>query len=191
MSGRDDGYACGTAARWLPRVLAASLLVSGWLLVVRLGPDSTVPGARSVRGLVVVAAALVALWIVRKGGELRLRLRVTDDGLRFEHRSHSAELPFEAIESVRYEAPFAGSRVWLPAAVLVDSQDRSWRVSALLDGGDRLFVELVRRSGREDLAAWVDAHRVIERMGRSAWRVRLGYALVATIFLGAAAYAVG
>jgi len=56
---------------------------------------------------------------------------------------------------------------------------------ALLACGDRLLGEIVEGSGREDLAAWVEAQRIVEKMSRSVMRVRLGYALcVAVVAVG-------
>jgi len=151
------------------------------LAVARIGPQSTVPGSRPFRGLLVLLAAIVALWIVRKGGEVRLRVRTEPDGLTFENRRISAGLAYADIDAVRYEAPFGASRAWLPAAVLSDRRGREWRICALLGGGDRLLTEVVERSGREDLAAWVEAQHIVEKMSRSAMRVRVGYALAGAL----------
>jgi hypothetical protein len=157
------------------------VLVAGLLAVARIGAQSTVSGARSFRGLLVVLAAIVALWIVRKGGEVRLRVRADRKGLSFEHRGKSAGLAYADIDAVRYEAPFGAGRVWLPAVILSDRRGREWRLCALLAGGDRLLAEVVERSGRDDLAAWVEAQRIVEKMSRSVMRVRVGYALAAAV----------
>jgi hypothetical protein len=185
----EASYACGTAARWLPRVVAGSLLTAGLLAVGRLGMQPGVPGARTFRMLLVMATALAALWIVRKGGEVRIRVHVAAAQIRFELGRRGASLSFEDIEGVRYEAPFGPSRFWLPATVLVGRDGRGWRLSALLDSGGRLVDEIVERSGREDIAAWVDALGIRERMGRARQRVRVGYAIAAGIVLVAALYA--
>jgi len=182
-SGASRVYLCGIGARWLPRVLGGAVLGAGLLAVARIGAQSTVPGARSFRGVLVVFVAIVALWIVRKGSEVRLRVRVDRDGLSFEHRGRSAGLAYADIDAVRYEAPFGASRAWLPAAILSDRREREWRLCALIDAGDRLLAEVVERSGRDDLAAWVEAQRIVEKMSRSAMRVRVGYALAAAITL--------
>ena len=187
MSGTGS-YRCGTAARWLPRLLAASVLVAGWLMMLRVEPEAATPMVRSLRGLSVVFGAALALWIVRKGGEVRWRYELGDDALRVLHPGGSADLEYDWIQSARYEAPFGESRGWLPATVLQDKHGRTWRISALIDDGPKLIAELVQR--REELNAWVEAHRIEERMARAALRVRIGYGLAFAILLAATIYAV-
>jgi hypothetical protein len=159
-------------------VLATGLLVAGTV-----DTDAGIPGARSLRVLIAVGAAGAALWILRKGGEVRIRVRAGAEGLAFEWRKQSAGLAYEDIDGIRYEAPFGPSRFWLPAAVLVDRHGKEWRLSALLASGDRLVGEIVEHSGREGLATWAEEHRVGRRMSRATLRVRIGYAVALAILL--------
>jgi hypothetical protein len=183
--GTESSYRCGLAARWLPRTLAASVLVAGLLVAGRVDTDLGVPGARTLRGLLAVGAAVAALWILRKGGEVRLRVTAGAEGLAFERRKQSLSLAFDDIDGIRYEAPFGPSRFWLPAAVLVDRHGREWRLSALLRSGGRLVDEIVERSGREGLGTWATEHRVVKRMSRATFHVRVGYAVALAILLAA------
>ncbi len=175
------GYRCGGAARWLPRALAGSVLAAGMLAGARIEARGGVPGSASFRVLLVLAAAATALWIVRKGGEVRVQARPDAEGLVLTTGNRRARVAFDDLEAVRYEGAFGPSRSWLPAAVLVDRFGSGWRLSALLDDGARLIDEIVERSGREDLAAWVAAHRVRARMARAVLLVRAGYSVAAGV----------
>jgi hypothetical protein len=77
------------------------------------------------------------------------------------------------------------TRHWIPALVVVDRAGAWHRIPALLDRGDRLVAELVRRSARADLAAWSDALDLERRMGGVRWRLATGYALAALVLVGA------
>jgi len=174
-------FSCGSAARWLPRALAGAVLVVAMFTVARLQAEPAVYGVRTFRMVLLVAAAAAALWIVRKGGEVRLIVSVAEDRVDFELGSRSAGVAYEEIDAVGYEAPFGPSRSWLPAAVLLDRQGRVWRLSGLLSDGERLVDEFVGRCGREDLAAWIDAQGIRSKMGRAALRIRIGYAVVLVV----------
>ena len=180
-------YRCGSAARWLPRTMAVAVLVAGLLAVARVDPDAGVPGTGTFRILLVAAAAVAALWVVRKGAEVRLQVSLQTGALVFERGIHRVELPLDAIDAIGYEPPFGASRSWLPAAVLVDRDGDRWRLSALLGSGERLVEEIVGEGGRESLRAWASAHRVPERMARSALRVRIGYVAALAVALAPAA----
>lgn len=183
-----DSFRCGNAARWLPRVLAGALLVSAMLVTMRIDPLSGIAGSRAFRVGLVVAAAAVALYVVRRGGELRLEIAVSTEGLEFSAGRFHSSLAFDQIESLQYETPFSASRNWIPAAVLIDRQERAWRMPALIDDGDRLIVLLLRHSGREDLASWSDALGVRRRMAGAVRRVTIGYAVAAALLLAGVFY---
>jgi hypothetical protein len=183
-----SSYVCGPAARWLPRALSGSVLTAGLLAVARLGGVAGIPMSQGFRLLLMMLAAAAALWIVRRGGEVRIRVSVAADGVVFEAGSHRACVFFEKIRALRFEGPFGPSRSWLSAAVIVDNTDREWRLSGLLARGERLIDEIVRRSGREDLGAWVEAHAIRDKMARAALRVRAGYTLALGVVTLAAAY---
>ena len=189
MTANDvSSFACGAPARWLPRALGGSVLAAGILAAGRVGSQSSAGGAQGFRLLLLMAAAAAALWIVRKGGEVRVRVSVEAEGIVFEVGSHRVSLEFERIEALRYEAPFGPSRSWLPAAVVVERGGREWRLSALLTAGDVLIDTLVNRSGREDLVAWAEAHGIRDKMSRSSLRLRIGYAFALAVVILAALY---
>ncbi len=178
------GYRCGAAARWLPRALAGSLLTSALVATTRVDPDVVVSGSRGFRTAVIVLAAIFAVWILRQGSEVRLRIEVDDRDLRFEFGTQQSTLRLVDVEALRYDAPFGVSRSWLPATVLIDRGGREWRLPALLDAGDRLVDEILQRGGKQNLEAWARAFSIRSRMSRGGSRVRVGYATAAAI-LGA------
>ena len=177
-------YRCGAAARWLPRVLAGSLLAAALVATKRVDPELVISGSRGFRAAAVMLAGILAVWIVRRGGEVRLRIAVDDTDLVFESGAERSTLHLVDVEALRYDAPFGVSRSWLPATVLIDRGGREWRLPALLDAGDRLVEEILERSGKQNLEAWAQALRIQSRMSRGGSRVRLGYAAAAAI-LGA------
>ena len=68
-----ERYGCGPAARWLPRTLAVAVLLAGLLAVARIDPEAGVPGARTLRILLLVATVISAMapyltYPVRKFG---------------------------------------------------------------------------------------------------------------------------
>ena len=177
-------YRCGAAARWLPRALAGSLLAAALVATNRVDPESVVSGSRGFRTAVIVLAAILAVWILRQGSEVRLRIEVDDRDLVFESGARQCTLHLVDVEALRYDAPFGVSRSWLPATVLIDRGGREWRLPALLEAGDRLVDEILQRSRKQELEAWAQALRIRSRMSRGGSRVRLGYATAAAI-LGA------
>ena len=120
-------YGCGAAARWLPRALAAAVLMTAMFGVFRIDGtgDALLP---TVRRLVVVAGALLALGVARKGSEVRCKFGLTREALTVVVGSRHYRLELADVRRLDYAAPFAGSLNWLPAAVLVDKDGRSWRV---------------------------------------------------------------
>ncbi len=178
-------YRCGAAARWLPRALAGSLLAAALVATNRVDPEFVVSGSRGFRTAVIVLAAILAVWILRQGSEVRLRIEMDDRDLVFESGAQQSTLRLVDVESLRYDAPFGVSRYWLPATVLIDREGREWRLPALLEAGDRLVEEILQRCGKQDLETWAQALRIRSRMSRGDSRVRLGYATAAAI-LGAA-----
>lgn len=175
-------YRCGVAARWLPRTLAAAVLATAMLSAFRIDATGE-PLLPTVRQVVIFAGALLALGVARKGSEVRCTFGVTSDAVSVAVGSRSLGLGLEEIQRLDYAAPFAGSLNWLPAAVLIDRDGRSWRVPALVDEGDQLFVDLLRRAERHDLDSWAEAYHIVPRMGRYRMRIRMGYAVAAAILL--------
>jgi len=176
-------FRCGAAARWLPRVLAGSVLATAMFVAMRPGPASAVLGAREFRAGLVIMAGVVALWVVRKGGEVRIEVGLGRNGLVLSRGPHRTELAYDEIDGLRYEAPFGTSKSWLPAVVLTDRRGAAWRLSSLLDRGGDLIDDLLQLSGRQDLHAWADALRIRRRMAGSGRRVGLGYGGACVVLL--------
>lgn len=183
----DRLYRCGTAARWLPRTLAAAILVTAMLGAFRLDPAGAAL-LPMVRQFVVFAGALLALGVARKGAEVRIRFGLASNALIVTVGSRNWRLLWPEIQRLDWAAPFAGSLSWLPATVLIDRDGRSWRVPALIDGGDQLLVELLRRAERHDLDSWAEVYHVVPRMARYRLRIRVGYAIALLILVVGVAY---
>lgn len=175
-------YGCGVAARWLPRALAAAVLVAAMLAAFRIGGTGD-PLLLMVRRFVVVAGAFLALGVLRKGSEVRCRFALTQDALTVVVASRHYRLELADLQRLDYAAPFAGTLCWLPAAVLVDHDGRNWRVPALVGEADELFVDLLRNANRHDLDSWADVYRIVPRMSRHALRIRVGYGVALAIVL--------
>lgn len=180
-------WRCGVAARWLPRALGGAALALGTAVALSIAPEAAGPFARRARLALALAGAGVALWLVRKGAEVRRSVRLEGHGVVLEQPGASAELAFADIENLRYEPPFAASRAaWLPALVLVDGQGRRWRIPALVERGEELVERLVEAAGRADLAAWATALELGRRMARVRLRLAVGYAISAACVVAAA-----
>jgi hypothetical protein len=178
----DRLYGCGVSARWLPRAVAAAVLVTAMLAAFRIGGAGG-PLLTMVQRSVVVAGAFLGLGVLRKGSEVRCRFGLTRDALTVVVGSRHYRLELADIQRLDYAAPFAGTLSWLPAAVLVDKNGRNWRVPAVVDGGDELLAELLRSVDRHDLDSWAEVYRIVPRMGRYALRIRVGYGVAAAIVL--------
>lgn len=185
MSADATEYRCPAAARWLPRVLAGAVLAAAMIASFRIDPRANAMGWGPVRTFVVIGGAVAALLVLRKGAEVRTRVRLDEEGLTLLHGSRTAYLPFRELDSVEYSAPFSASRHWLPAAVLVDRWGKGWRLCALLDGGERLIDRLVAVTGRSDLESWVEVLSLRRRMGRAGKLCAVGYLAAAAIVAAA------
>jgi len=192
MADEDRGeriHRCSAAARWLPRAFAGAVLAAGLLVAFSLDPDATVPLVRPFKRGLVLVSALAALWLVRKGGEVRVGVGAGPDGLVFVAGARRLDLRYRDIATLRYEPPFGMSRsAWMPALALIDRQGTSWRIPALIECGERLVAALLEQSGREDLAAWADAFDLERRMARSGARVAAGYGAAVLIVVAAAIF---
>jgi len=180
-AGEPSFYRCGAAARWLPRVLAASVLAASVLAAFRFDPYDVLTAARHLRSLLAVLGAVLALWIVRKGGEVRTAFAVVGGELQLRHGTREYSLRLEDLERLSYETPFAQSRTWLPALVLRDRFGQAWRVSAFLDGGERFLENLLDAAGRSDLRSWAETLGLGEIMSRARRRVLIGYVAAGVI----------
>jgi hypothetical protein len=179
-------FRCGPWARWLPRVLAGAVLTAALLAAQRIEHGGGV-GLQAPL-LVTVAGAILALWVLRQGSEVRIEVEIDDERLLFVRGAHRSELGFPAIESLTWAPSFSLSRTWVPGCVLLDDAGRHWRLSALLRRGDELVREIVRRAEREDLATWAEERALERHMGRTTLFVALGYSGAAAILAVALAF---
>ena len=181
-------YRCGSAARWLPRALAGSLLVSALLVAYRFDPYTEFQFVRVFRIALILFGAWAALWILKSGAEVRLEVLFDTRRIWFGRPPGAPHLEFSEIERLDYHPPFSGSRArWLPAAILLGRDGKLRRVPALVKNGDLLVKELLERSGRSDLASWAESLHLMRRMERSALNIAVGY-LLAALILAAALY---
>jgi hypothetical protein len=174
-------YRCSAAARWLPRTVAATVVLATLFVTGRFEGAPGVVGSPRLRMALWIGAGLFALWVLRKGAELRLRCWLTGDSLVFDYGTKPNSLPFGEIESLKFAPPFSWRRSWIAATVIQDRRGQAWRLPVALVDGDLLVNELVTRSGREDLAAWVDALNVLPRMRRGRLHPFLAYAIAAAV----------
>ena len=173
-SGTDPAvHSCSIPARWLPRALAVSLLASAALAILALDPGA--PFSATVKGLVMAAAALGALWLVRAGSEVRMEVSVGARTISFGSGRRFVELPLEEVEALDFDPVFSSGRLWLPAAVLVDRKERRWRIPAFIRQGPQLLEKILVACGRDDLRSWAEARRIGPRMARSRALVTVGY----------------
>ena len=147
----------------------------------KIAAPATAAGMGLVRPAVALVGGILALAIVRKGGEVRLEVAVRAGSLRLSLGGRHVDLPFDQIASLGWASPFSGSRHWLPAAVVVDRAGRLWRLSGVLEDGDRLIAELLAAADRNDLQAWSESLGLAPRMARSGPRIVVGYAVAAAV----------
>ncbi|NIL99756.1 MAG: hypothetical protein GTN89_02100 [Acidobacteria bacterium] len=178
-------YRCSDAARWLPRILAASALVAAMILSVRIYAGVAGSGWSHSRTFVILVGAAVALMIVRAGGMVRAEYRLLDEALHIRVGKHERELPYEMIVSLSYETPFVKPKEWLPAMVLIDRFDKVWRIPAFLVDGDRFVTELTEAAGRDDLRSFASAHGLTTKMAATRGRLMIGYSVAAALVLAA------
>lgn len=188
MRGRAGPFVCSTAARWLPRTLAGSLLAAALVVSMRIDPQGISAFSRPFRVALVLVAAAAALWIVRRGAEVRLRVWLGDDRIEFRHGNHGLVLPFAEIERIDFASAFGPSRHWLSALLLTDRAGRGWRIPALIADGGTLVREILRRAGRSDLDAWAAERDVEARMSRSRQLQLVGYSVAAAALTAALVY---
>lgn len=184
----DVGYRCGAAARWVSRTLAGTAIVAAWAVTNRFAEAPGLVGSSRFQLALWFGSALFAFWVLQKGAELRIEVVLTDESLVFSYGSNPSALPFREIATLRFEPPFASRRSWIAATAVLDNQGCSWRLPVALERGDLLVSELVRRSGREDLGAWVEALRIEARMRRGKWHVWAAYAAAGAMLAGALAF---
>lgn len=184
-------YRASAPARWLPRALAGSLLAAATLVALSVDPAGVSDYSRPFGIALVVLAAVAALWVVRRGAEVRVRVTPASKDIEFRLASSSARLAYADVDRVDYAPAFGPSRSWLPAMTLVDRDGEIWRVPALLDDGPSLVADIVARAARSDLEAWAEARGLASRMRGSRRRLAAGYGFAGMLVGLAAAYALG
>ncbi|MDX1389040.1 MAG: hypothetical protein R3344_07605 [Acidobacteriota bacterium] len=189
LSGRDrftgERYRCGGAALWLPRVLGGGVLAAASVLAFGVDPDGNVPYSGLAKGGVLTVAGAAALWIIRRGSEVRLEFGIGASGLRFSTRRATAEVAWKKIEMLDYDPPLGTRSGWMPAMVLVDDHGRRWRIPAVVHGVQSLLEVILSRTARHDLRAWAEARHLHARLGRARIFVLSGYLLTAVIVASA------
>ncbi len=176
-------FRCSAAARWLPRTLAAAVLVSAMILSMRIYAGVAGSGWSHSRTFVILVGAAVALMIVRAGGMVRVELSLLDEALHLRVGKYERELPYELIVSLGYDTPFVKPREWLPAMVLIDRFNKAWRIPALLVDGDRFVTQLTAAAGRDDLRSFASAHDLVRKMRATRSRLVVGYSVAAALVL--------
>lgn len=177
-------YRCGRAARGLPRILAGALLAAALIAAYQLPPTRLVKASFARQGVMAIGV-LAAFWVVRSGRELSTTVVVGDEALEFRESSGRRVLRTERVVAMAFRPPFTANRRWVPALVLDEEEGDRWRIPALIENGDGLIAELLRRTGRNDLSAWVEARRLDDRMGRARQWVVGGYITAGAIVLAA------
>jgi hypothetical protein len=171
----------------MPRTLGGAVLAAAAIVNLSLEPNVAFSGM--VKGVLVVAAAAAALWLVRAGSEARMEVVVDSDRLRLGARGRYVELPISDIEALDYDPPFSTTRRWLPAVVLIDRRDRRWRIPASIGDGAELLDALIERSGEDRLRAWADARHIGSRIAASRWFTAGGYVVAIGLIAAAAVFA--
>jgi len=187
----DPPYSAGAAARWLPRALAAAVLLASLLAAERFDLPRELNFTRPLRYSLMLVGGLLSLWFVRTGGELRVRISLGDRGIRFAHGTSATFLGYDEIHRLSYAVPFANRSQWIPAVVLIDESGRGWRLPALLTRGDQLLDDLIRKSDREDLLAWADSLGLMRRLGRAPILTAIGYLTAVGLICAAALFYAG
>lgn len=178
-------FRCTAAARWLPRTLAAAVLVGSMILSMRIYAGVAGTGWSHARTLVVLVGAACALVIVRSGGMVRAEFSFGAEALRLRIGRHRQELPYELIVSMVYETPFVKAWEWLPALVLIDRFGKRWRVPSFLSEGERFVSELTAAAARDDLRSFASAHDLPAKMAATRGRLTWGYSLALALIVAA------
>ncbi len=182
-------YRCSAWARWLPRALGASLLTASLLISFRIDPDQISAYSRPFKIGLVVFAAAVSLWIVRRGAEVRLEVTPAGEHLEFRYAARSARLAYADLDRLDFSPAFGPSRHWLSAMILIDREGGEWRVPAVLADGANLVEEILDRAARSDLRAWAEVRGLAAKMGSSTRRFAAGYLVAGFVLAAAAGYA--
>lgn len=158
---------CSVACRWAPRVLGAAMLAAAYITSRGIDPDGLLPASSTFRMLVVVAGAVLALWLVRTGSEVYLEVGAADEGVVFRAHGRERVLGYTDIAAIRYDGAMAGGKRWIPAVVVVDRKGLSWRIPAMMDRCRELLDTILERSGDSGARAWAEERKVHARIGRS------------------------
>jgi len=148
-------------------------------------PENVVTGSDTARVLVIAFGAALAWWLVRCGGEVRIRVRAGEKGVEFRSGKSRRDLEYIDVTAIRFEVPFEARWRWLPALVLVDRFGSGWRIPGFIEGGVVLLRSILARCPAQEAVRWAEARRVDRSMVRARWTVPVGYG-VAALVLGSA-----
>ena len=113
-------YRCGVSARWMPRTVAAAVLLAALLGSFRLEAGDLNSTGFPLRVFLMVSGGAMALWILRSGAEVRLVVALEDERVTLSYGGRrSSSLPLSRIEHFEFDYPMTASRRLLPAAVLL------------------------------------------------------------------------
>jgi hypothetical protein len=177
VSENERVWQCSPVAIWLPRALAAVVLIVAVIASRTMDPGDLYQGSSLYRGLSVVLGALVALGILKQGGVLRWTIKIGEAGIIFNTGAKSNQLEYRDIVSIDYQWPFSSSRHWVPALVLEDRFGGKWRIPSFICDGSELLQELLRATGRSELSDWANARKIGASMGRGIGSIRVWYVL--------------
>ncbi len=181
VSDKAVEHRCSRGGIWLPRVLAAAVLLAAVIASRTLDPDHLFASSRIFRPLVIVLGGIVALWILKDGGIVRWSVRAGESGLVFRVGRKENLLEYRDIVHIDYHLPFSDGRHWLTAMVLTDRLEGHWRIPSFIGDGKGLLEELLRQADRNELIAWSDARRIPVRIGRGAGSLGLWYGVAGTV----------
>jgi len=131
--------------------------------------------SRGVRTLLTVTGGAAALWVLRRGAEVKQRVQLEGTTLELSYGARSRSVDLAEIKQVQFCSAFSRGRNWLAATILIDESGLEWRLSAFLERGDELLAAIADRGGRGELSSWIEARGVIAAMRASTRRLIVGY----------------
>lgn len=181
-------YRSSGAARWLPRILGGAVLAAALIAARGIDPADATPGSGTVRLLVILFGAALALWIVRSGAVLYREVEVRADALWLGYRAAGRELEFRDVVTLDYHGPFGSGRRWAPVLAIRDRLEQDWLVPGTLQDGARFVEDFLQACDRSDLDAWADARHVAARMAGGGRYVVAGYVLAVILVVAAVVF---
>lgn len=174
------------SARWIPWAFGGSVCCAIALGALTMNVSGRLPGAATVRALVLVFGVLAGVRVGVSTSGSRVRVSLGERDLRIEVGRRLDVLRYADVRSLDYDPPFRRYTAWIPAMVLVDRAGRRVRIPTLLRHGERLVRALVDRPEGKDLEPWVVIHRLERRMAAGPWVVGAALGLSGLIAVSAA-----